>query len=83
MAAKRRAAAQAPVIRFVLVTLDAHLAEAFEAARTDLARDLPTLACSKSTAERAVRGGAGAGRATSVMRPPRRGATARPGPRDR
>ncbi len=32
-----------PKVRFVIVTLDAHLAEAFERARAQLARDLPGL----------------------------------------
>ncbi|MFN8650881.1 MAG: magnesium chelatase subunit H [Gemmatimonadales bacterium] len=43
MAAKRRASGELPVLRFVLVTLNAHLAEAFERARAALARDLPSL----------------------------------------
>lgn len=40
--ASRRAAAEVPV-RFVLVTLDAHLAGAFERARATLAKELPGL----------------------------------------
>lgn len=42
MAGRKAAPAGAP-IRFVVVTLDAHLADAFERARTLLARDLPQL----------------------------------------
>jgi magnesium chelatase subunit H len=42
---RARAAAGAPAIpvRFVIVTLDAHLAGAFEAARVQLRRELPAL----------------------------------------
>ncbi len=43
MRGRRAAAAAAPAVpvRFAVVTLDAHLAGAFEAARAGLARDLP------------------------------------------
>lgn len=43
MAAKRSSSPKASPIRFVLVTLDAHLADAFERARVALRRDLPSL----------------------------------------
>ena len=46
MAGERRAvrgAAPTVPLRFVIVTLDAHLAEAFEAARAELRRELPAL----------------------------------------
>ncbi len=43
MAGKRASALSAPAVRFVLVTLDAHLADAFEQARGRLTRDVPGL----------------------------------------